>query len=152
MQLKKKWNDTSTYCLYFVRKYMKYLAMSILAIRAIGCLVRGKNPCQRFASSWFRIFLEYSQQTFVLFCIIWQPRRSVAVFAEIFYLNGILNTIWPLWDLRDRPLWVFFNTIWPLWDLRDWPLWVFFNTIWPLWDLRDRPLWVFFNMGESFLI
>ena len=35
---------------------MKYLAMSILAIRAIGCLVRGKILCQRFASSWFRIF------------------------------------------------------------------------------------------------
>ena len=41
---------------------MKYLAMSILAIRAIGCLVRGRILCQRFASSWFRIFLEYSQQ------------------------------------------------------------------------------------------
>ena len=68
---------------------MKYLAMSILAIRAIGCLVRGKILCQRFACSWFRIFLEYSQQNFTLFCIFWQPRRSVALFAEIFYLNGI---------------------------------------------------------------
>ena len=45
---------------------MKYLAMSILAIRAIGCLVRGKILCQRFASSWFQIFLEYSQQKLYL--------------------------------------------------------------------------------------
>ena len=70
---------------------MKYLALSILAIRAIGCLAlfRGKILCQRFASSWFEFSCNTrSKKNFTLFCIFWQPGRLIALFAEIFCLNG----------------------------------------------------------------
>ena len=68
---------------------MKYLAMSILAIRAIGCLVRGKNPLSTLCVLLVSNFPGILPANFALFCIIWQPRRLVALFAEIFYLNGI---------------------------------------------------------------
>ena len=73
-----------------MRKYMKYLALSILAVRAICCLAlfRGKILCQRFASSWFEFSCNTRSKNFTLFCIFWQPGRSIALFAEIFCLNG----------------------------------------------------------------
>ena len=55
-------------CLYFLRKYMKYLVLSILAIRAVGCLFRGKILCQRFASSWFEF--SYNTRSKPLFCAV----------------------------------------------------------------------------------
>ena len=45
---------------------MKYLALSILAIRAVGCLFRGKILCQRFASSWFEFSCNTCSKNFYL--------------------------------------------------------------------------------------
>ena len=54
----------------------------------LPCLVSRENPLSTLCVLLFELSCNTRSKNFTLFCIFWQPGRSIALFAEIFCLNG----------------------------------------------------------------
>ena len=85
-----------------------YLVLYVLATKAIGCLVRWNFLPQWDFKKNDLTSLGFTWSTSLGFLLLIRSDLFGIYVIDLFGFSFI-NTIWPLWDLRDRPLWVFFN-------------------------------------------